>query len=482
MDKIQFAQTIKQKYPQYKDVDDSQLADMVISKYPQYQSRLNETTQEAPQGEKGLGGVATGFTKGVLNTSRNIAGGLQDVGQRFIAGIDPTRTYEDIKGTTGIKSISNTTQEGMGVRDILTAKGTAEKVGEGIEQVAEFFVPASKVSKATALSGRATKIGGQVLSDSAVMASQGGDLKDIGTQALFTGALSTLPLVGKLVKTKLVKPTAQMAENLEAINLRLSPPQKLALKKSENNIVKFLSKNKITGTPEQRYEKISGLVDFYEDKVQKAITESGKKYTKEEIINSVKNIPEEFLSQIDSPQVYNQMQRDVDAFVDFIQRQSGDTIDASRVNQFKRNYAKEARNKLGDVVINDSREALSDGLYNILQKDIKNLKPINKEYGQVLSSERLLGKALGRNELGLVGNLIGIATGSTVGGAVGGPVGAGIGAVSGTHFGKLIAGTKTRSNVGAGLQNLSSYLEKAQQTPAGDFVIPKSILNGLFSD
>jgi hypothetical protein len=47
----QFAQKIKAKYPQYKDVNDSVLVDKVIAKYPEYKERVNvpQATQSLPQ-------------------------------------------------------------------------------------------------------------------------------------------------------------------------------------------------------------------------------------------------------------------------------------------------------------------------------------------------------------------------------------------------------------------------------------------------
>jgi len=42
MDKQQFAQQIKQKYPQYASINDDVLVDSILKKYPQYQSKIKE--------------------------------------------------------------------------------------------------------------------------------------------------------------------------------------------------------------------------------------------------------------------------------------------------------------------------------------------------------------------------------------------------------------------------------------------------------
>jgi len=453
----------------------------VIGSLPPKRNKDTISEDKEEQGVKGLEGASVGFVKGALTTSRNVASGLQSVGQRVLGAIDPTRTYEDIRKTTGFKSIDNTTEEGKAVKDILTEKGKAEKVGKTIENIAEFFVPASKISKATAGSNALVRIGGQVASDVGVTAAQQGSAEGLGKTAILSATLSSLPLVGKLIKSKLVQPTAKAAEKLEEINLRLTPTQKQQLNKTQNQVIKFLARNKVTGTPAERLSKIDNLVDVFEDKVQTAIKSSGKQYSKTEIIDAIKTIPDEFLSEVDNPQVYNQMLRDTEQFIDFINKQKGDFIDAGRINAFKRSFAKNARNKAGDVILNESRDAISDGLYTILQRDIKELRPINKEYAQVLLSQKLLGKAVGRNELGLIGKIISMAGGSTVGGAVGGPVGAGVGIAVGPQVGKIVAGTQMRSRVGSGLQSLSEYLAKAKTTKAGDFIIPRSIINSLLN-
>ncbi len=57
MDKLQFAQLIKSKYPEYEGVDDNTLADKVLEKYPEYRSKVKldtpiatpETQPEKPQ-------------------------------------------------------------------------------------------------------------------------------------------------------------------------------------------------------------------------------------------------------------------------------------------------------------------------------------------------------------------------------------------------------------------------------------------------
>ena len=48
----QFANKIKQKYPQYGDIEDEELVNKIITKYPEYENQVDiskkETTPPAP--------------------------------------------------------------------------------------------------------------------------------------------------------------------------------------------------------------------------------------------------------------------------------------------------------------------------------------------------------------------------------------------------------------------------------------------------
>lgn len=75
--------------------------------------------------------VATGFVKGVGATVQ----GLQDIGQRTVAAIDPTRNLAEIREQTGSKALAEAD---------FTAKNNYEKAGKTIEFVAELLFPVGK--------------------------------------------------------------------------------------------------------------------------------------------------------------------------------------------------------------------------------------------------------------------------------------------------------------------------------------------------
>ena len=445
--------------------------------------------QPVEQGEKGLQGFATGLGKSVGNTVTGAGTLLQNIGTGITKAILPA-SAEKYFGVDqmGINALKTGTKQNQTLRQALEARGMAEKIGKTTGDIGTFIAGGNLASAGTVGAGKLAQIGGQVASDVAINAAQTGTFDGSGKQAITTAALSSLPLVGPLLgKIGVGKNAENIATNIEKMNLRLSPLDSAKLAKSGDEVASFLSKQKISGTPEQRFAKIDELYNQFENKIQKSLTETTDvakrvKYSKEEIIQSIKKLPDEFLSEANDPQVYNQLTKDVDTFTEFIKKQKGDFIDASKLNQYKRTYAKSARNKAGDVVMNDAREALSDGLYNLILKDNKELQKINKEYSKVILGRKLLGKALGRNEVGLIGNLIGMSTGAALGTAVGGPLGAAAGFTVGPKIGKVIAGTRTRSFLGSKIQSLAEYLNTAKVDEAGNFIIPRSIINGVFND
>src|SRR3972149_11835751 len=50
----ELGQKVKQKYPVYKDIDDTELADKVIKKYPQYLEFLDQPQQSVQQTQQSV--------------------------------------------------------------------------------------------------------------------------------------------------------------------------------------------------------------------------------------------------------------------------------------------------------------------------------------------------------------------------------------------------------------------------------------------
>lgn len=111
------------------------------------------------RGVTGLRGIATGFTKEVLETGRELGQLAQGAIQRTVAAVSPLTLEETRK--VGISSLDETTQEGQFVSDVLGAKTTAEKIGKVAANVALFFIPTAKTAQ---VGGRIIKGAGEAVS------------------------------------------------------------------------------------------------------------------------------------------------------------------------------------------------------------------------------------------------------------------------------------------------------------------------------
>lgn len=112
------------------------------------------TPELEEQGSSGVTGFLKGATKGFIGSAVDTARLLQSGGQRILAGIDPTRTYQETRDTTGLKSLNTDTAEGKYVKDTLTPKGSIEKAGAVTELAAELLIPTKVVGTVLARGGQ----------------------------------------------------------------------------------------------------------------------------------------------------------------------------------------------------------------------------------------------------------------------------------------------------------------------------------------
>lgn len=104
-DYIEFAAKIKEKYPQYKDVDDLTLAQKVIEKYPQYKEQVTfEKVQETPKKaeSKGIDLTPSGMVKKATSyPAAALRAALK--GEDFNTALDNTnRIYNEFKPAKGL--------------------------------------------------------------------------------------------------------------------------------------------------------------------------------------------------------------------------------------------------------------------------------------------------------------------------------------------------------------------------------------------
>jgi len=163
-----------------------------------------DLSEQVKEGVGGIKGVAVGVGKGVLSTVKGIGQLGEKIGNLVIPKqFEMPSVYSD-----------EATEGGLLSKENLTARGTAEQIGKTGEQIAEFAVPGSVVSKATKGASTVGKILPRALTSGTVATAQAGD---IGKEtAIATGLEVALPVAGKLVNNLVIKPLSRVIKGLGA--------------------------------------------------------------------------------------------------------------------------------------------------------------------------------------------------------------------------------------------------------------------------
>lgn len=432
------------------------------------------------------------FGQGIGQTISNLTGGtkkleqaqenqlalqtalLEKIKQRKSEGADVSRLENALKDLGGDISKQSETLTDAGTGGLTNR----EFVGSALGTAALFAPGAAKgASLATKVGVGATT--GYAFDVANKLQDKEKELTEAFTPGIGTVVGGGLPILGKITGLGQPGKTSQkLANKLEEVNLRLTPTDKQNIARKGSDVVEYLSKKKIVGSPNQRLAKINTLYDDMEKQVTSVLKKSARSFNKTDVINSIKDIPELY---IDDVAEYSKVQRQVASVIKTIQEKFPDNIPAERLNSVKRKLFKAAYNKQNTQVANDALNSIGEGIYGLLDKSIKELKPLNREYSTIILARKLLTKAQSRAQIGIVGKAIGSVVGATVGGAVGGPVGSAAGTIVGPAVGQVVAGTAPRSAVGAGLQSIANVVDKIPTDKAGNLQLTKKALIQLLN-
>lgn len=203
MDIAQFGQTIKQKYPEYQDMEDADLGQRMLTKYPQYQDMIDTPTQPIQPKQAISTGLITGALKGAGST---LESGFRSGGQ-IVGGIggaisvpiqerkqaNLTTQYEQAlqnknpelaRQIQGQINQAGKPSQAFGTmfdnpllakaRGFLQPKTTAEKFGYGVEKIGEYFIPGGMTNKVTQGAGILGRAGSQGVASAGVKLAQTG--------------------------------------------------------------------------------------------------------------------------------------------------------------------------------------------------------------------------------------------------------------------------------------------------------------------
>lgn len=192
-------------------VDPQEILDGLTSRGYTIQG-LNEN-QVQQEGTGGLQGVGVGIAKGALSTIKGLGQVGEKIGQVLLPkSMESPSVYSE-------EALQKSAKEGNFIGKLLNeenlkAKTTAEKIGKTGEQILEFAIPATKVSKATKVLPLAKKIIPRAITSGAVATAQEGEVGK-GT-AIAVGTEIALPVVGKLANNLILKPLSRIVKGLGA--------------------------------------------------------------------------------------------------------------------------------------------------------------------------------------------------------------------------------------------------------------------------
>lgn len=176
---------------------------------PQVVEKPQSTYQKI---SSGIRDVSTGFVKGAIEGTVETAKLLQNVGQAGLAAIDPTKTFKEVKATTGFESLKGLKAEEISQQ--LKSKNDLEKAGKIAEFIVELGWPVGKAEEVASL----LRKGKEGILDP--LLNKGGEIVEKGQQMVSKGKEFVSEIPSK-IKQK-VTGVAPVTEELRATDDALS--------------------------------------------------------------------------------------------------------------------------------------------------------------------------------------------------------------------------------------------------------------------
>lgn len=461
-------QRVKAVYPGvYDNVDDGELGKIVATKYPGVYDQLIDSgtpQQPQPQGVGGLKGFGLGAVKGALNTLTNIGGYAKKTTSKipFIGGAFPLLT-----------GLSAANEKLSPYKENFRPEGTAEKIGFGTEQVAEFFIPGGPVTKGTKVIEGAslisklpkaaqtiTKVAGRAglegAGAAAVTAAQGGDESDIKTAALLGGGFS---VAAKGVEKILQRiPETAWTSILKRTPTEASKNPNLPKQAAQTGLTGATRQN-LANKANQAIQAIEVSLDDLLSKSQGTINTAKVTGYLSDLRTAYAAIPGEQASVKAIDDIATQL---LESF------KQGKAMSLVEANQLKRNIYNVIAKSYGKGMLEipaktEAQKLVAAGLKREIEKVIPEVKSLNERQAVYLQIKKALDKTIARTEgKGIAGTGVGLYD-LLIGG-----IGTGAGAVTGNPLLGLglVAGKKTgeSSLVLSATSKLLTYFDQLSPT------------------
>lgn len=271
-----------------------------------------------------LGSFAKGFGKGALESTIETAGLLQKGGQAIIAGIDPTRNFQQVQAETGVPSLKS--EQLDQIRELLKSENTAEKAGKISEFVAELIFPVGKAKEVQPL----LRKGGEILDTGVEKGKQivqkGQDVVgDVKTKAMEGVEKLVAEPIQKQYETTLKRTTTQKFDEYANIaqkattDFKNPTPLEAAGKKAQDALDTIQRKLSTIGQEKGGVlshaavgnKKVGNIVVKFRQNLQRYL---GNKTVVEGDTKLFNDITNEATKLGDNPSA-----KDVDKFIDFVQ-------------------------------------------------------------------------------------------------------------------------------------------------------------------
>lgn len=409
----EFGRTIKQKYPQYKDLSDEEVGQKMITRYPQYNDIVQKdkkqevsTFLEGHSVLKGIGDIigVTGLGKGI---SQSIFLNFTPEGKNTLKLLEEGKITKD--------EFDNILGGGLAT--------TREIVGSAVQTGATLASVGLAAPKAASVAGRIAETGAKfgglsALSGGAEAFGRGAGVEEITKQAATSGAIGTGFGVAGQAISELATYLTSSAVTEGIYNKALGLPKKVV--EQGKSPSKMLLEKGISGSKKSILARSQEIANSSETKIQKILESTGPG----NFVSS--NIQSEIRNQLRSKFANTLSDSEIDTIVEKLPLnilKKKYSVSPAELNKLRREID---NNFLGNAKwLNESTAEKTVALKtatNVMREMVqgvdKRLPGIFNEYSKAITGVRSLRSELAKPHI--LSNLLEILTSLTVGGATGG--------------------------------------------------------------
>lgn len=282
------------------------------------------------------GNVMEGAAKNEGSIVKTVGGMGQSILDNTVGRVTNFLSGKGFTPTSENNAFNSSSPKGQEATQALKPQGVAENIGNTAANVGEFFIPGSaeetmfnkgsqaieNVPKALGLTGKAAEaVGGALkvalksgitgLSTAGVTAAQGGTGGQVESSGVIGAAAGG---IGQALETF----GKGIAESLQKSDFKLSPAQEVKASAKADSASKFMTSNKILGSPEAKYSKLTSLNNSLESTLQASLPDDVS-ISKNSIIGNI-NATVESLKTSD-PAIYKSARSDADEAISILNTQ-----------------------------------------------------------------------------------------------------------------------------------------------------------------